>query len=311
MEQKLILRTSNGLGNQLFMYASAICASKKINKQLFLDSKSGFLKNKKFKFLLNNFNISAPIAEDKYLFLNVLGRLKRKYMIFLDHFNNKKKFIFEKKIKSKRTFFDKSIFNKKFDNIVYMEGYFESEKYFLNYKQKIKKELFIKNSKAYQNNPLFREIINTNSICLCIRQNRFEESIKKTTQEQIIKSNNFVKEQLVFIKQSINFFKTKYSNPKFYLWSNNLNNLKNHFNESDVKIVDTSKIMNNSNRVLLDFYLMTQCKSYAVIPSSFNWWGAWLRNNDTKGLILRPKNNVFKSFEIKNKDYWPDNWLTI
>ena len=71
MEEKLILRTSNGLGNQLFMYAAAICASKKINKQLYLDNQSGFLKNKKFKFLLNNFNISASIADNKYLFLNI------------------------------------------------------------------------------------------------------------------------------------------------------------------------------------------------------------------------------------------------
>jgi hypothetical protein len=133
--------------------------------------------------------------------------------------------------------------------------------------------------------------------------------MKKTTQEQIIKSNNFVKEQLIFINQAINFFKKKYLNPKFYLWSNNLNNLSDCFNGNVVKIVDTSKIKNNLDRIILDFYLMTQCKGYAVIPSSFNWWGAWLRNNND-GIVLRPKNGMFKSFEIKNRDYWPANWLS-
>lgn len=230
-------------------------------------------------------------------------------MMFSDQFSKKKKFIFENKIKYKRTFFDETIFNKKFDDVVYMEGYFESEKYFFNYKNIIKNELSIKNNYVYQDNSLFREITNNNSICLCVRQNRFEETIKKTTQKQIIKSNNFVKDQLIFINQAINFFKKKYLNPKFYLWSNNLNNLSSYFNGNDFKIVDTSKIKNNLDRVIFDFYLMTQCKGYAVIPSSFNWWGAWLRNNND-GIVLRPKNGMFKSFEIKNKDYWPTDWLS-
>ena len=29
-----------------------------------------------------------------------------------------------------------------------------------------------------------------------------------------------------------------------------------------------------------DLYLMSQAKHFVVIPSSYNWWGAWL--NDKK-----------------------------
>lgn len=310
MEEKLILRTSNGLGNQLFMYAAAVKASKIIKKKLFLDTKSSFLYKSKRNYLLDYFQISASIADDKYLFLNKLDRLKRKLLIFSDKFLKKKKFILETKIKYKNTFFDESIFNQILDKVVYMEGNFESEKYFLNYEKIIKNEFSIKNAEVYQDNSLFYEIKKNNSICLCIRQNRYEESMKEITQEKIIKSNEFVKEQLLFINLAINFFKNKFSNPKFYLWSNNLNNLKNYFNENEVKIVDTSKIKGNLNRIVLDFYLMTQCKGYAVIPSTFNWWGAWLRSN-TDAIVLRPNNDVIKSFEIKNRDYWPDNWLII
>ena len=38
----------------------------------------------------------------------------------------------------------------------------------------------------------------------------------------------------------------------------------------------------NSNRVDLDLFLMTQAKHYVVIPSSFNWWGCWLSDNENK-----------------------------
>ena len=55
---------------------------------------------------------------------------------------------------------------------------------------------------------------------------------------------------------------------------------------------------------------MTNCKHFAVIPSAFNWWGCWLLNYKD-GIILRPNNNHFTNFEIKNKDYWPLKWKEI
>ena len=46
------------------------------------------------------------------------------------------------------------------------------------------------------------------------------------------------------------------------------------------------------------------------IPSSFNWWGAWLSPNLDK-IILRPSNNFFSLFKVNNKDLWPSDWIEI
>ena len=46
MEKRLIVRISEGLGNQLFMYANAYTLSKTIDYKLYVDDQSGFVKTK-------------------------------------------------------------------------------------------------------------------------------------------------------------------------------------------------------------------------------------------------------------------------
>jgi hypothetical protein len=60
------------------------------------------------------------------------------------------------------------------------------------------------------------------------------------------------------------------------------------------------------DKILTDFYLLTQCKNFIVGPSTFNWWGAWLSDQKNK-ICIRPK-NINPS---NNKDFWPENWIKI
>ena len=58
MKDKIIIRLSNEIGNQLFMYASAYSISKELNKKLYIDDETAFLEKKNIsKFGLNLFNI--------------------------------------------------------------------------------------------------------------------------------------------------------------------------------------------------------------------------------------------------------------
>ena len=55
---------------------------------------------------------------------------------------------------------------------------------------------------------------------------------------------------------------------------------------------------------------MTQAKHFIVIPSSFNWWGAYLSKNTDK-IIIRPDEKNFSKFKINNLDFWPEKWIKI
>ena len=46
MKKKIIVQISEGLGNQLFMYAHAYSMAKKLNYELLIDNKSGYSSKK-------------------------------------------------------------------------------------------------------------------------------------------------------------------------------------------------------------------------------------------------------------------------
>lgn len=311
MEEKLIIRLSNNIGNQMFMYAAAYAAAKKMNRTLYYDYISSYQSRKNiYKFALDGFNISEKKAETKFIFNGPTGYLKRKFLKKIDKFISKKKFILEKKDKNKVTFYNKKLLNNKYASIAYMEGYFETEKYFISYKDEIKKQFIPKKYLNFKNNKYLIDILKTESVSLCLRQNRFSEKYDKITKEDHIMSDKFVSDQLIFINNAITFFKNKIKNPVFYLWSNDIQNLVSKIKLDNVIFVNNDNIKDEIEKIHCDLYLMSNCKHFAVIPSAFNWWGCWL--SDYKdSIIVRPGNKYFSNLDVKNRDYWPSKWIEI
>ena len=304
MKNKLIIRISNNLGNQMFMYASAYAFSKKIERELLIDNETSYMiKNNIYKYNLDIFNIQSKVAPSNFKFLGNIGYLKRKFIKLLDKLNSKKSFYIETKDSNKYTSFTKYPINNIFKDPLYVEGHFESEKYFIDCVLEIKSEFKFKNEKSFTNTQIFKDIKNSNSVSICIRQNRFSERKRLITKDDERNSLTFTKDQIRYIKKSIDLIKSKVPNPKFFLWSNDHKNLKNYFSGYEYTSVSTGKID-------LDLFLMTQSKHFIVIPSSYNWWGAWLRNNKDS-IILRPSDQHFSNFRLNNKDFWPDSWTKV
>ena len=139
-------------------------------------------------------------------------------------------------------------------------------------------------------------------VSICIRQNRFSERINnKYSTDGINKSFLFVEKTIEYINQAIQFFDKKINNPKYLIWSNNFDNLDKYFDSKKFTFV-----INDKDKILTDFFLLTQCKYFIVGPSTFHWWGAWLSNFDDK-ICVRPKNLN----PSNNKDFWPEKWVII
>ena len=299
MKKKLVVKISEGLGNQLFMYANAYALSKKFNLQLNLDPYNGFYKNNLRSYMLDNFNISATIGPSNWTFSNNYQNLIKKIKMKLDFFRIRKSFLFEFKNKDKSTKFN-PINLENFNDIFYVDGNFESEKYFLDYRNDLLNEFSFK---AVTKNNKYLEIINNhNVVSICIRQNRFSERSKnKYNKDAINKSELFVRKTIDYINESIEFIKSKIDHPKFLLWSNDFTNLEEYFPHKDFV-----HVINDENKILNDFFLLTQCKYFIVGPSTFNWWGAWLSTKKNK-ICIRPK-NINPS---NNIDFWPKDWISI
>ena len=173
-KKKLICRISNGFGNQMFMYATAYSFAKQLNYTLFLDTFSGInqdikkglkksFKHYKPQYEISVFNLTANLLPKDLTFDSFFAHFKRKILTLLDKFTFKKRFIIENKNSSKQTYYDNSYLNNKFNSKIYLEGYFESEKYFLNYRSDLLNEFsFNENIKCINN--YLDAIINSNSI---------------------------------------------------------------------------------------------------------------------------------------------------
>ena len=297
--KKSIVRISEGLGNQLFMYAHAYSFSKKLGYNLMLDPISAYRKLKIRSFLLDNFNIEFEIANNVDIPNTFVKKIKHKVNKKLDIFRSEKNFLIENKYNNKLTKYEdytKNIYS----NNVYIEGYFESFKYFKDFNEDIINQFKIKkiNKNTLFVNPL--DILKENSVSIVVRQHRFDE--KKFTQSNLNKSNIFLKNTINYILKATEYIRSKIDNPKFYIFSNDTYNLENFFDKKIYKVVN-----HTSDKAINDFYLSTLCKHFIVGPSTFHWWSAYLGSYDNKICIRPPQNINFSS----NIDIYPDNWIEI
>ena len=302
MRKKIITKISEGLGNQLFMYANSYSLCKKNNFDHYIDTLSGYYQKKHiYDYVLDRFNISAITASKEFSFENPYKNLLKKMLIFFDKFTKNKKFYFEKKDSNKLSEYSPLDLNNA-NNYFFIDGNFESEKYFIDYRNDLLNEFDIKNKDQFSDNKYLDIIKKYNVVSICVRQNRFSERINnKFSSENLNKSLFFVKETINYINKAIEYFNKRIDNPKYLIWSNDFDNLDKYF--------DTKKfifVMNNEDKVLTDFFLLTQCRYFIVGPSTFHWWGAWLSNFDDK-ICVRP-NNLNPS---NNKDFWPEKWTII
>ena len=298
MNKKIIVRIAEGIGNQLFIYAHAYALSRNLDCDLFVDDTSGYLKktNQLRSYQLDKFNIDILLSEQKYRFDTFASNLKRNFLKKIDFFKKKKLFLLEATDKNKHTqYSNTSAIN--FSDLLYVEGYFETEKYFKKFQNKLKSMFIVKDKYIDTNNKFFHLLNNSNSVSIAIRQNRYSERGVINNK----KSLEFTKNTIDYINKGVSFFKKKISNPKFFIWSNDFKNLNQYFNESEFTFIE-----NQNNKSLNDFNLFKYSKHFIVGPTSFHWWGAWLNENPYK-ICLRPS-NINPS---NNKDFWPDSWIKI
>jgi len=301
MSKKIIVKIAAGLGNQMFMYANAYALSKKYSLNLLIDNTSGYFQKKNRTlsrdYGLDIFNLSAKKSSHGDKFDNHLKHFLKKLLILFDMLSLKKTFFIEKLNKKKISSFapiDLSNSGKK----IYIEGYYQSEKYFFELKKNLQNEFSINYTNISFNDIYKKNLIETNSISLHLRRNRFKSNDGKfgdPNYKGSVKFDNVID----YISRGIDYFRKNTKDPHFFIWSDNFEGIEKYFNGDDFTYIRGENIKH-------DFYLFQFAKHFIVSPSTFHWWGAWL-NNSLNKICLRPK-NINPS---NNTDFWPEKWIGI
>lgn len=278
-KNKVIVQLTGGLGNQMFMYATAKAISTKLGYDLIIDDKSKFITDVIYKRTceLNNFLLDyTPINSiDSYNFIggNIIQKICRRIGLHL--LNPKFKYIKEKNHER-----NDYLLKRNFQNNIFLEGYWQDEIYFKDIRDILKKDFCLKPeliNDIRQDLNLIQKI----EIPICIGIRRYQEV---PSEIKIYPTEDFD-----FYNTAIKYFIKKYPKAEFIIFSQDMNwtetniinklpNLKFHFIKYSPK-----------RTAAHDLFLMTHCKHYIISNSTFYWWGAWLSEYTDKEVICSNK----------------------
>lgn len=295
----IITRLSGGLGNQLFQYAVGLSLSVKNKDILKTDIIS--LTNGARRYSLDGFNISGAVSTEKDILdiripsttdNSFLGKVRRKLFRATEYHKllNKKRYIVE----PNSIFFPEIL---EIKNSCYLNGNWQSEKYFIDIADIVRKEFSLKNKLSEKASVFLNEIKSTESpVSIHIRRGDYISN-KKTNSFHGTCSPDYYKKATDIIEKTV-------TSPKYFIFSDDIEwvekNLKLNF--------PTVYVSGNNIPDYEEMVLMSKCKHNIIANSSFSWWGAWLNNNPNK-IVIAPKK--WFNTNTNTKDLIPENWITI
>jgi hypothetical protein len=174
-------------------------------------------------------------------------------------------------------------------------GGWPSENYFNSVSNCVKQAFKFTVPQDYENAAHIASINNSNSVAMHVRRGDYlnEENI-----------NNFGKVcTLGYFEKAIATINSSVINPHFFIFSNDVEWVKNNLKMESVTYVTC----NSGNNSWKDMYLMSICKHNIISNSTFSWWGAWLNNHDSK-MIISPSR--YLNNDIKT-DFYPESWIKL
>lgn len=280
----IIVRLKGGLGNQMFQYALGRALSLRHDVSLGIDTSFYNSASKpKRQYDLDVFNIVAKILNknDTPIFYRICRKNK---------FLNK---IIKHKGKEKFFNFDPQILS--FNGDLYLDGYWQSPKYFESFEDEIRKDFTFKNLPAQNTEDLAREIENANSLCIHVRR---EDYVGNKNHEVVNKE---------YYLKGIEYIKNHTLIDKIYIFSDDTEWCKNNLQfEFPTMFVGDEYAEEKSEGHM---FLMSKCKNFIIANSSFSWWAAWLSHNKEK-IVICPK-QWFPDESINTSDLIPENWIRI
>jgi len=291
----LIMKIWGGLGNQMFQYATAKALSMRSRQELKLDTSfySQDSSATKRELQLSIFGETLHIATEKDL-KKVLG------LLFFKPFLKVWKRLLHYGFPSLKYLNDPDfVYNQRTEKIstdCYMEGYWQSYRYFENYRDVLLEsfsfpEIIKKN---------VSEIANTiaGNVTASIHIRRGDYVSSKST-------NDFHGVcDIAYYNSAIAYLKARYPDLYILVFSDDIEWVKEHLPVSGKHLYVT----NGNRHPAEDMYLMSICNHNVIANSSFSWWAAWLNRNNNKVVIAPQK---WFNTDLPTNDLIPAKWIRM
>ncbi len=291
----IITKLIGGLGNQMFQYAAGKSLAIKKGVELKVDlshlnkDAQGVYTQRTYELNVFNLKVAEATPEEISDFEN-LNSSKWKRLLQRNMPN-----MFAK------TYFSESgnKYHPAFETLpkqVYLDGFWQSEKYFQAIRNILLKGFELKNEQSKNVQLLNAKIKSGNSVSLHVRRGDYVN---------LPSANNFHGLcSMDYYQAAEKLLQEKIGDCDFFVFSDDIEWCK-----ENLKLNSRMHFIEHNEPACIDMYLMRTCKHNIIANSSFSWWGAWLNENANK-LVISPE-YWFKTIKSIDIDILPANWITL
>jgi hypothetical protein len=311
-----------GLGNQLFQYAAGRSLAHRNRARLVLDATTFTLPQQRRKFALEPYAIDAAVVFDGYAYAPqtpavMLPRpdwLRERPGSFIDRFVyrlgrarveggairlvNTVRYL-TGRAAALRVFAEKSFdYDPGFSRLegrTYLEGYWQSHRYFADTADVIRRELTLRYEPNAVNRQWLARILGSNSVCVHVRRGDYL-TVDHFDQHGICSADYYAR--------SMQLLAGRIDNPQFFVFSDDLAWSRQHLSGLNVCFVDA----NSAEAAHDELKLMASCRHHIIANSSLSWWGAWLARWDGQ-IVIGP--DPWFSARKETPDLFPPDWLVL
>lgn len=291
----VIVRLLGGLGNQMFQYATGRSVANRLGVDLLLDV-SAFKHYDLRRFELGSFAVEGRVATSSDLdrarvgadwpsWLSRLGRIVG--------FNDPAALF-----KESAFTYDENIL--RVCAPVHLDGYWQSERYFLDVASKLRKEFTLTQPLDEINRRMLTQIRDPlrQAVSLHIRRGDYVSNAQTAMYHGVC--------PLDYYRSAVDHISARVRKPHFFVFSDDPDWVRGNLSiDHPMTVVE----VNSPDRGVFDMALMMSCRHHVIANSSFSWWGAWLNPHDDK-IIVAPK-RWFSGASLDTRDLIPASWTRL
>lgn len=291
----IIVKIIGGLGNQIFQYAFGRYLAEIHGTELKLDI-TGFEQYKLHAYSLGQFNIVENFAtkEDIARLQKYRKKPSRKWFLYNTFIADNRRYVQEGSFQ-----FIPALLETGGD--AYLEGFFQTEKYFKGIEEIIRKEITVKTPLSGKDKEMADAMAQTTSVMMHIRRGDYVTD----------QASNHLHGTcgVEYYKKAVSIIAGKVENPHLFVFSDD-----HEWVKENIKLGYPTTYVdhNGADKNYEDLRLMSLCRHHVIANSSFSWWGAWLSSHPGK-IVVGPKRwfqNPGKKAEVFD-DVLPEGWIRL
>ncbi|MDR1284075.1 MAG: alpha-1,2-fucosyltransferase [Opitutaceae bacterium] len=275
-ERYIISIMKSGLGNQLFMYAAARAFALRTGRELLLDGKRGYQRDRYSRsYRMDRFPIAAREMPEPFRVAPGLRHPRHKLIRFWNKFRPLEK----------RTYLAESaqVTPEVLRRLVPLKprvtlwGYWQDEEYFSDFAENIRRELAPPPpAAACADNPdgtMAKQMRESRSVFVHLRRVRYP----------VLLASGYYQEAIDRVSACL-------EKPRFFVFGDAPDWARENL---DFRRAPVSYVTHNNDNEIADLWLMTQCRHSIIANSSYSWWGAWLgagQGLEEGRLVFAPEN---------------------